>query len=173
MRKPKMKVAFLDRDGVINKEVNYLYKINDFDYTYRCVDGLKILNNLGYEIIVVTNQSGIARGYYTEEEYQNLTAWYLADLKKDGVNVLDVLHCPHHPDGIINSLAVHCNCRKPLPGMLFDAISRYEVDLESSLLVGDKLTDIEAGRRSGISNLYLVESGHVIPHSNQSVPVFF
>jgi D-glycero-D-manno-heptose 1,7-bisphosphate phosphatase len=162
MSEIKIKVAFLDRDGVINKEVNYLHRREDFDYTENCVEALKKLRLLNYQIIIVTNQAGIARGYYTEEDYQELTAWFLADLANRGVEVLDVFHCPHHPEGSVKGLAVECDCRKPKPGMLHKAMQKYNIDIEQSIMVGDKVSDADAGSRAGLENCFLVRTGHII-----------
>lgn len=158
-----MKVAFLDRDGVINEEVNYLHNIDGFKYTYKCVDGLKELISLGYKLIIVTNQAGIARGYYTESEYKTLTQWYLSDLKRHGVDVLDVFHCPHHIDGVVSELAMKCSCRKPNPGMLLDAINKYDVDVKNSIMLGDKQSDLDAAFNAGIKTGYLI-----LKESNQA-----
>jgi D-glycero-D-manno-heptose 1,7-bisphosphate phosphatase len=160
MSTDKIKVAFLDRDGVINKEINYLHKICDFKYTYNCIAGLKRLNEVGYEIIIVTNQAGIAKGYYTEFDYQVLTNWYLSDIEKSGVRILDVFHCPHHPEGIVKDLSYHCNCRKPSSGMILEACDKYNIDLDNSLMIGDKATDLESALNAGINNVFLVKSGH-------------
>jgi D-glycero-D-manno-heptose 1,7-bisphosphate phosphatase len=162
MRTDKIKVAFLDRDGVINKEVNYLYKVEDFEYTENCIEGLKKIKALGYEIIIVTNQAGIARGYYTEDDYQKLTAWYVADLKNQGIDILDVFHCPHHPDGKIERYTKSCECRKPNSGMFDDAMQKYNINLDESIMVGDKVSDLKAANKIGIQQLYLVETGHQI-----------
>jgi D-glycero-D-manno-heptose 1,7-bisphosphate phosphatase len=162
MSTDKIKVAFLDRDGVINKEVNYLYKVEDFEYTENCIDGLKKIKALGYEIIIVTNQAGIARGYYTEVDYQKLTDWYVADLKQHGIDILDVFYCPHHPDGKIERYTKSCECRKPNSGMFDKAMTKYDIDIEKSMMVGDKTTDLIAAKKVGIQQLYLVETGHQI-----------
>ncbi|MGH1486212.1 MAG: D-glycero-beta-D-manno-heptose 1,7-bisphosphate 7-phosphatase [Cellvibrionaceae bacterium] len=147
-----MKVAFLDRDGVINKDSGYLYKISDFEFTDGCIDGLKRLQKKGYALIVVTNQSGIGRGYYTEDDYQTLTRWYCDELLARGVIVTDVFHCPHSPD-------VPCDCRKPKPGLFVQAHKKYpEIDFSDSLMIGDKLSDLEAAQAAGVSTLVLVES---------------
>jgi D-glycero-D-manno-heptose 1,7-bisphosphate phosphatase len=156
----KIKVAFLDRDGVINKEVNYLYKIEDFEYTDSCIEGLKNLQILGYEIIIITNQAGIAKGYYSVEEYQLLTKWYINDLNSKGISILDVLYCPHHQNGVIEELSIVCSCRKPKPGMLIDSQFQYNIDMVKSFLIGDKETDIIAAENAGVAKTYLVSSGH-------------
>jgi len=165
MSKAKIKVAFLDRDGVINKEVNYLYKIEDFEYTEDCIEGLKSLQKLGFKIIIVTNQAGIARGYYTEEQYQELTQWYLTDLAKHGITVLDIFHCPHHPKGSIPQYAIECDCRKPKSGMFQQAFDKYDIDLMKSIMIGDKESDLIAAERSEIRGLYLVRTGHELINS--------
>ncbi|MGY3861118.1 D-glycero-beta-D-manno-heptose 1,7-bisphosphate 7-phosphatase [Aeromonas lacus] len=162
MSNNKIKVAFLDRDGVINKEVNYLHNICDFEFTENCIDGLKEIRNLGYEIVIITNQAGIARGYYSEQQYQKLTNWYRTRLKEEGVDILDIFHCPHHPEGRVESLSRECNCRKPSPGMIEQACAKYPIDLMSSILVGDKNSDMYAAIRAGIPLFFLVQTGYEV-----------
>lgn len=157
-----MKIAFLDRDGVINKEINYLHKITEFEYTNRCIDGLKNLIRLGYQIVIISNQAGIAKSIFSEKDYSDLNRWLLADLAAKGIPVLESLYCPHHPDGNHPEYAVRCKCRKPGTLMLEKVISKYKVDLSQSILIGDKLTDILAGERVKVGALYLVSSGHYI-----------
>lgn len=156
------KVAFLDRDGVINKEVNYLHRIEDFDYTPNCIEGLLALKEQGYEFVVVTNQAGIAHGYYNQDDYQRLTDWYVTDLKRKGIELLEVIHCPHHPNGKVEQYKQVCEFRKPAPGMILEVLNRYDVDTNRSIMVGDKESDLEAGRRAGIYDLFLVQTGHDI-----------
>ena len=150
-----MKAIFLDRDGVINKEKNYLYKIEDFEF----IDGVftTCLNfqSLGYQMIIVTNQSGIGRGYYDESDFHQLTQWMLAQFKVHGVDILDVFFCPHGPES-------DCDCRKPKPGMFIQANSKYDIDMKNSWMIGDKEADIQAANMAGISNTVLVKSGHQI-----------
>ncbi|MGR5246962.1 D-glycero-alpha-D-manno-heptose-1,7-bisphosphate 7-phosphatase [Vibrio aestuarianus] len=157
-----MKVAFLDRDGVINREVNYLYKVDDFEFTQNCVEGLKRLIEHGYQIIIVTNQAGIARGFYTEHDYEVLTAWYCAELLKYGIEILDVFYCPHHPEGSVTELSIECRCRKPNIGMLELAASKYQINIEESILIGDKESDLLAGTAFGLVKVFMVETGHSI-----------
>ena len=154
------KVAFLDRDGVINKEINYLHKVEDFEYTKDCIKGLLQLIKLGFQLVIVTNQAGIAKGIFSLNDYKFLTKWMLSDLKKKGIRILDCIYCPHHPDGVIKEYAKRCACRKPAPGMINYAIEKYNIDAGSSILIGDKISDIQSGKNAGIYQLFLVSTGH-------------
>ncbi|WP_095497556.1 D-glycero-alpha-D-manno-heptose-1,7-bisphosphate 7-phosphatase [Paraferrimonas haliotis] len=162
MRNNKLKVAFLDRDGVINKEVNYLHDIEHFEYTEGCIGGLLKLQQLGYKLIVITNQSGIARGYYTSVDYQKLTDWYVDDLRLRGVYILDVFHCPHHPTDSLANKNIQCTCRKPGTGLIEKATAKYNIALADSILVGDKTSDILTGIYSGIGHNFLVRTGYAV-----------
>ena len=154
-----IKTIFLDRDGVINKEINYLYKIKDFEFIDGVFDICQYFKSLGYEIIVITNQSGISRQIYTEKDYQIVTNWMINEFNKKNINILDVFHCPHMP-------VSNCLCRKPKPGMLLDAKYQYDIDMQNSWMIGDKETDIKAANLAGINNTILVRSGHSIDESN-------
>ena len=154
-----MKVAFLDRDGVINKEIGYLHKVSDFEYTENCIRGLKIISEKGYAIVIITNQAGIAKGYFTESQYHSLTNWYLQDLKKSLVPILKVIYCPHHEKAVIKRYLRACSCRKPNTGMIDKVVKEFDVDLQSSILIGDKQSDIDAGQNAGIGACYFVRSG--------------
>jgi D-glycero-D-manno-heptose 1,7-bisphosphate phosphatase len=148
-----MKVAFLDRDGVINNDTGYVHKIEDFCFADGCVDALTLLQKKGFALIIVTNQSGIGRGYYTEQDYQQLTEWYVSELSRQGVNITDVFHCPHAPEDA-------CDCRKPKAGLFLQAANQYTIDFSSSIMVGDKASDIDAAAAVGIPRRYLLqESG--------------
>ena len=154
-----IKTIFLDRDGVINKDINYLHKIDDFEFIDGIFDVCLYFQNLGYKIIIITNQSGISRGYYTESDYQKLTQWMLEQFQYKNVNILDVFHCPHGPDST-------CDCRKPKPGMLIEAKITHNIDMEKSWMIGDKERDIRAANDAGIINTILVRSGHKIDEYN-------
>ena len=154
-----IKTIFLYRDGVINKDVNYAYKIVDFEFIEGIFDSFIYFQDLGYKIIIVTNQSGISRGYYSENDFQTLTNWMLAQFKKNDINILDIFHCPHSPDS-------HCNCRKPKPGMLLNARYKHNISMQNSWIIGDKEADIIAGISSGITNTILVKNGHKIDELN-------
>ena len=160
-----IKTIFLDRDGVINKEVSYLHKIDGFELIDGIFDVCLYFQKLGYKIIIVTNQSGIARGYYSKSDYQKLTQWMLDQFEKNNINILDIFHCPHGPDST-------CNCRKPKPGMFLNAKTKHNIDMEQSWMIGDKEVDVIAANASGISNTILVRSGHRIDESNSNAGFF-
>ncbi len=149
------KAIFLDRDGVINKEIDYLHKIDSFIFIEGIFDACQHFLKLGYKIIVITNQSGISRGYYSHEDYQKLTNWMLKQFNSHGISILDTFHCPHLPQ-------FNCVCRKPKPGMFFLAEKKHNINLHQSWMVGDKETDITAANNAGITNTILVKSGHKI-----------
>ena len=151
------KALFLDRDGVINKEKNYLYKIKDFEFIDGVFEACQNFQKLGYLIIIITNQAGIARGKYSENDFNILTQWMSKEFEKRDILISKVYHCPHHPD--FNG---ECECRKPKPKMILDAKNDFNIDLTQSILVGDKNSDIEAGITAGIENNYLISTGHKI-----------
>ncbi len=146
------KVAFLDRDGVINHDTGYTHKIDDFVFIDGCVDALKILQANGFLLIVVTNQSGIGRGYYSQQDYQRLTDWYVNELANQGVQITDVFHCPHAPDQ-------HCDCRKPKPGLFEQAAQKHAINFSESIMVGDKISDMQAAQTAGVTFRYLIGQG--------------
>lgn len=151
-----MPAAFLDRDGVINFDAGYVHDWSEFRFLPGVVDALRQLQTLGYRLIVVTNQSGIARGMYTEAAYQALTARLKDALREQGVTLAQVYHCPHHPDGRVAKYRSDCDCRKPRTGMIEQALRDFDIDLSASVLVGDKSSDIEAGIKAGVGRRFLV-----------------
>jgi D-glycero-D-manno-heptose 1,7-bisphosphate phosphatase len=153
------KAIFLDRDGVINKEKNYLYKKEVFEFIEGVFESCKYFQEIGYQLIIVTNQSGIARGYYQVEDFHQLTKWMLKYFNDRGIEILDVFFCPHGPDST-------CNCRKPKPGMLLEAKEKYNINMESSWMIGDKEADVGAANAAGIENTILVKTGHDIDEDN-------
>ncbi len=149
------KAVFLDRDGVINKEKEYLYRIEDFDFIEGVFDAVSAIRQHHFLAIVITNQSGIGRGYYSQSDYSTLTDWMLNEFKVKNIQLNDVFHCPHTPSDL-------CNCRKPNSGMILEACQKFDIDLLKSWLIGDKEIDIETGINAGIPNNILVRSGHPI-----------
>lgn len=147
----KNKALFLDRDGTINIEKNYVYLIDDFEFIEAMIPVIKKYAEQGFLIIIITNQAGIARGYYTENDYYILTDWMVAEFRKKGINIAKVYHCPHHPE-----ITGECNCRKPNPGMILLALKDFDINPAESVLIGDKKSDILAGENAGIGkNLYV------------------
>jgi len=151
----KIKVIFLDRDGVINEDFGYIHKIKNFKFIPGAIESCKYFLSLGYQIIVVTNQSGIGRGLYKEDDFHALNEWMLDKFQQEGVSILDVFFCPHGPDD-------NCNCRKPKPGLFKNAQEKYDIDMNKSWMIGDKEADIQAANRAGISQTIIVRSGHKI-----------
>ena len=152
------KAIFLDRDGTINVEKDYIYKSEDLVFEEGTIEALKTFKNLGYILIVVSNQSGIARGYFTEEDLNIFNNNMNEILKKNGVEITEFYCCPHHPDGIGEYKKV-CECRKPNNKMIEDAIEKYNIDREKSYMIGDKTSDIGAGIKSNLKTV-LVKTGY-------------
>lgn len=155
----KKRAAFIDRDGVINEERNYVHRIEDFALLPDVIDGLIRLRDAGFELVVVTNQAGIAHGYYSQEDYVVLTEHLETLLARYGVGLAGVYHCPHHPKPAGGNPGQSCACRKPEPGMLLYAAQALNLDLERSVMIGDKISDIQAGRAAGVRHCVLVASG--------------
>lgn len=135
------KAVFLDRDGTINVEKNYIYKIEDFEFLPRVIDALKILQDAGFCLVIVTNQSGIARGFYGEEDLMQLHNWMTETLLKHGIAISSIYYCPHHPEATIGKYRKNCKCRKPEIGMYLKGVSDFNISLEESYVIGDKLRD--------------------------------
>ena len=135
------KAIFLDRDGTINVEKHYLYKIEDFEFLPGAIDALKKLQGAGFLLVILTNQSGIARGYYSEEDFLKLNTWMLEEFKRHDVLISKVYYCPHLPDASIEKYRETCECRKPKLGMFEQAIIEHKIDLGRSFAIGDKLRD--------------------------------
>ncbi|CAN2326127.1 D-glycero-beta-D-manno-heptose 1,7-bisphosphate 7-phosphatase [Fusobacterium sp. oral taxon C10] len=152
------KAIFLDRDGTINVEKDYIYKSEDLVFEEGSIEALKTFKNLGYILIIVSNQSGIARGYFTEEDLNIFNNNMNEILKKNGAEITEFYCCPHHPDGIGEYKKV-CECRKPNNKMIEDAIKKYNIDREKSYMIGDKTSDIGAGLKSNLKTV-LVKTGY-------------
>ena len=149
--------VFLDRDGVINVDHGYVSTWERFEFLPGVPDALRALQDAGYLLIVVSNQSGIGRGYYCEADVESLNQAIAQHLGSTvGVTLLAFYHCPHHPTEAEGEFRRQCDCRKPAPGMIRQAVLDHGIDLKTSLLVGDKDSDIEAGRAAGVTRLFKV-----------------
>jgi D-glycero-D-manno-heptose 1,7-bisphosphate phosphatase len=154
------RAAFLDRDGVLNVDKGYVSSVDDFEWITGAIEAVRRLNDAGYLVIVATNQSGIARQYYTEVDFAALMAWMRRELASRGARLDAVYHCPHCVDGGDPDFAIDCDCRKPKPGMLLRAIADLDIDPSQSFLIGDKAADMEAANAAGVSG-YLFEGGNL------------
>ncbi len=150
----KNKAIFLDRDGVINKEVSYLSNPEMFEFIEGSIEALKILKQKTYLLIIITNQAGIARGYFTEETLKAIHKKMINNLIQNGVELDDIYYCPHHPD-----FTGSCGCRKPNPGMILKAKLKYNIDLTQSYVIGDTLNDIQTGQAANCKTV-LVLTGY-------------
>ena len=152
------KAIFLDRDGTINIDHGYVHQIDDFEFIEGSINALKKLKEMGYLLVLVTNQSGIARGYFKEAQFLQLTEWMDWSLAEQGVDFDGIYYCPHHPDGK-GEFKEDCSCRKPKPGMLLDAMKALNIDPQQSIMVGDKIEDIKAGINAKVKINVLVRTG--------------
>jgi len=150
----KTKALFLDRDGIINVDHGYVYKIEDFEFTEGIFDLVKLFSDAGYLIFVVTNQSGIGRGYYSEEDYSTLTKWMIEKFNNKRITIEAVYHCPHAPEE-------KCHCRKPETGMIEEALKDYNIDLKHSWMIGDKQSDVDLSLNAGIGNSIYIGNDNI------------
>lgn len=161
------KAFFLDRDGVINKDHGYVHTWDKFEIIERTYEALQLIKGRGYLIVVITNQAGIAKGYYSESDFEQLMSKFRTEAASKGIEIDGIYHCPHHPEGVIQGLGIKCECRKPKPGMIKKAAEELNIDLEESYLVGDKLSDIQAGLACNIKESFLIDC-----HPNELVKNF-
>ena len=147
------KAVFVDRDGTIAKDVPYCSRPEDFELLPGVAEGIRLLNNHGFKVVVITNQSGIARGYFTEEILAKIHDKMHSELAKHGAHVDDIYYCPHHPDD-------NCECRKPKPTLILQAALNLDVDLKQSYVIGDSDIDVEMGRRAGCKACLRVNSNN-------------
>ncbi|MDP8162283.1 D-glycero-beta-D-manno-heptose 1,7-bisphosphate 7-phosphatase [Pasteurella skyensis] len=156
----KQKAIFLDRDGTLNIDYDYVHKIDDFDFIEGVIPTLRKFKEKGYLLVLVTNQSGIGRGIFTEEQFLELTQWFDWSLAEQGIDFDGIYYCPHHPEKALGEYKQECDCRKPKPGMFLQAIDELNIDPAQSFIVGDKLSDILAGENAGVKTKVLVRTGH-------------
>ena len=151
MSEGRAHAVFMDRDGVLNEDLGYVSRPEDFHWLPGAVQALRWLRRAGWRLVIVTNQGGIARGLYGPAEYDNVTSWMQSELAKQDVRFDGIYHCPHLHDAPLAAWRRQCACRKPLPGMLLRAARELGLDLASSVMVGDKPSDIAAGRAAGLA----------------------
>ncbi|TEW51285.1 D-glycero-beta-D-manno-heptose 1,7-bisphosphate 7-phosphatase [Psychromonas algicola] len=161
--------VFLDRDGVINKDNGYVSQIDDFEFIEGVIEACLALKEKGYLIVVITNQSGIARGFFSEEQFHTLTEWMDWSMADRGVDLDGIYYCPHHSEEGQGEFKIECDCRKPKAGMLLNAIEDLNIDVETSILVGDKVSDLQAGIAAGVKSNYLVRTGKEITEQGESL----
>lgn len=164
----KHKAIFFDRDGVLNTDKGYLYKIEDLEWVEGALQALAYAREQGYLVFVVTNQSGIARGYYTVQDMQKLHEYMQKVAQKNGGKIEKFYYCPHLKEGTVAEYAIDCDCRKPKPGLILKACKEYAIDLEASLLIGDKQRDVESAEAAGIKG-YLFEQGSLLDFVKQII----
>ncbi|MBR7126987.1 MAG: D-glycero-beta-D-manno-heptose 1,7-bisphosphate 7-phosphatase [Lentisphaeria bacterium] len=151
----KNKACFLDRDGVLNVEVDYLHETEKLVIENGVIEALKILQQHNFKLLVVTNQAGVAKGFYSIDDVEKIHAEMAKIFAEAGVKIDKFYYCPHHPD-----YTGKCNCRKPLPGMILQGAEEFDIDLKSSCMIGDRITDIQAGIAAGCGQNILLLSGY-------------
>ncbi len=163
------RAIFIDRDGVLNVDNGYVSVVDDFEFIDGVIEALQKLKEKDYLIVLITNQSGIARGYFTEEQFHTLTEWMDWSLADRGVDLDGIYYCPHHAEHGIGKYKVDCDCRKPKAGMINEAVQELGIDISQSILVGDKISDIQAGIAAGIRCNYLVRTGKEITQQGEAL----
>lgn len=150
------KAVFLDRDGTINEEMGYINHVSRFKIFKFVPEAIKILNNAGYLVIVVTNQSGLARGYFDENLINMLHASLLKKVQKESAKIDAIYFCPHHPTEGIQRYRINCDCRKPKPGMIKQAQKEFDINLNKSIMIGDRYKDVEFGKQLGLKTIMVL-----------------
>ena len=160
---------FLDRDGTINVDHGYVFEIDDFQFIDGAIEAMQELKKMGFALVVVTNQAGIARGKFTEDQFMRLTEWMDWSLADREVELDGIYFCPHHPDVGEGEYRQDCDCRKPKPGMLLDAQKFLHIDMAASYMVGDSAKDMLAGRAAGVGTTVLVRTGKPLDEEGQKL----
>ncbi|MBI2612536.1 HAD family hydrolase [Candidatus Kaiserbacteria bacterium] len=152
----KLSAVFLDRDGVINEDVGFASRRKEAPLLSGVASAIRLLNEQDIPVFVVSNQAGIARGHHTEDDAHHFNESLAAQLKDEGAHIEDWYFCPHHPEGSIEEYAIDCDCRKPKTGLLERAAKEHGVELSRSVMIGDKMIDIEAGRAVGARTILVL-----------------
>ena len=153
------RAVFIDKDGTLIEDVPYNVDPELIRLTQGAIEGLRLLSGAGYQLIVITNQSGVARGYFPESALVAVEERVRQLLIKFDISLTGFYYCPHHPDGVVQGLAISCSCRKPEPGLLLRSAAEHGIDLAQSWFIGDILNDVEAGRRAGCKTI-LIDNGN-------------
>jgi D-glycero-D-manno-heptose 1,7-bisphosphate phosphatase len=156
------KAVFMDRDGVIIEDTGYIGQIDRCRFLPGVSRAVKSLNAGGFKVIIITNQSGVARGYFSEEAVREVNQYITEKLAREGALIDRIYYCPHHKDGVVEAYRKDCYCRKPNPGMIEQAVLDFGLDISRSFLIGDKASDIEAGHRAGCRTILLAASGYTV-----------
>lgn len=151
------RALLLDRDGVINVNHGYVHTAERTDWVPGIFELCSAASARGYLLVVVTNQAGIGRGYYSEADFDAYTRWMAEQFRSRGIELAAVYYCPHHPEAGVGEYQQECPCRKPSPGMLLAASADYDIDLSQSLMIGDKCSDMQAGAQAGVAQLFLLD----------------
>lgn len=157
--KNKSRAVFLDRDGTISFEVGYIDNVNDFKLIPGVTKALYELQELGFKLIVISNQSGVARGYFPESRVSEINNKMNGLMKEAGIEFDGIYYCPHLESGSVKDYAVNCSCRKPKPGMILKAENEHSIDLNSSFMIGDSIVDVQCGKNAGLKTIF-VRTGH-------------
>jgi len=157
------KAVFLDRDGVVNKEIGYVFRVEDFILTGDIIPSLKKLQDAGFIFVVITNQSGIAKELYTHQDVEKVHKHMLSLMKENGISISEIYYCPHHPD------VEPCICRKPDSGMIEKAIARFNIDISRSYFIGDKERDVQAAEKAGVKGILIEADSPIMEIANNII----
>ncbi len=166
MAKP---AVFLDRDGVINVDHGYVHDEHDFEFVEGVFEAAQELQKMGYLLVVVTNQSGVARGMFSEDRFLSLTQWMDWNFVDNGVELDGIYYCPHHPENGVGKYKQDCDCRKPKPGMFKSAQEFLKIDMANSVMVGDKAEDMMAAEAAGVTTKLLVRTGKPVTEQGEQL----
>lgn len=161
--------VFIDRDGVINVDHGYVHTVDDFEYIEGVFEACKKLKDMGYLLVLVTNQAGIARGMFTEAEFTRLTEWMDWNFVDHGVEFDGIYYCPHHPTEGKGEYLQDCDCRKPEPGMLLSACEEFDIDMDNSIMIGDKTDDMTAATSANVGTKILVRTGKPVTEQGEAL----
>ena len=155
------RAVFFDRDGVLDVDIIDLHEVEKFQWIDGAMDAIKFCNDKGFLVVVITNQSGIARGIFTEDDVKQIHSYMQSELEKIGAHIDAFYYCPHHPNGTVEPYAKVCDCRKPKPGLIFRALKDLNIDPSTSIMIGDHDRDVEAGQNAGLKSAILFEGGNL------------